>query len=322
MEVLIQGVISRIESKDYYVLTEEKHELVRCSLKGRFKKIFRLKKDKLYHTDIAVVGDIVSFEMNDDGTGVIHGIAERRNYLSRKAPRIKGAGYRGERLEQIIAANIDHFIIVISVLEPPFNNKVLDRLIVLGESAHLNISIIINKCDLDENNFIDEWVSIYNEIGYDVIKSSVVTGNGMKKIKELVKGRKNLFWGQSGVGKSSVLNTIFPGLSLETGPISSFTEKGTHRTVTAVMLNPEKDTFIIDTPGIREIDPFGIKKEDLSHYFIEFSEYSANCKFNTCTHHHEPNCAVIAAVDNNKIRIERYESYLRMLDTIEEDMIF
>ncbi len=260
--------------------------------------------------------------MNDDGTGVIYEIAERRNYLSRKAPRIKGAGYRGERLEQIIAANIDHFVIVTSVLEPPFNNKVLDRFIVIGESAHLNISVIINKCDLDANDFIDEWVNIYNEIGYDVIKSSVVTGQGMKKIKEFITGGKNLFWGQSGVGKSSILNTIFPLLTLETGAISSFTVKGMHRTVTAVMLNPEKNIFIIDTPGIREIDPFGIKKEDLSHYFIEFSEFSVNCRFNTCTHHHEPYCAVIAAVENNKIRVERYESYLRMLDTIEEDMIF
>jgi len=131
-----------------------------------------------------------------------------------------------------------------------------------------------------------------------------------------------LFWGHSGVGKSSLLDKLFPQLNLETGVISSFTDKGTHTTVTSIMLEVEKGTFIIDTPGVREIDPYGIRKEDLGHYFTEFAEFINNCKFSTCTHHHEPGCAVIKAVENHKISYERYESYLRILDTIEEDIIF
>ena len=260
--------------------------------------------------------------MNEDGTGVITEIRKRENYLSRKAPRIKGAGYRGERLEQIIAANIDYLFIIGSVKEPQFNNKVIDRFIVTGESSHIQVIIIINKTDLDQSNAINYWMELYSKIGYKTIKTSVKTGEGIQQIKELLPGKKSLFWGQSGVGKSSILNKILPGLALTTGKISSYTDKGTHTTVTTNMIKMTKNTFIIDTPGIREIDPFGIKKEDLGHYFLDFTDYIYDCRFNTCTHHHEPGCAVVEAVKNQEISEYRYDSYLRILETIEEDIIF
>lgn len=296
--------------------------MIRSGLKGKFKKDFNLKKDKLYLTDIAVTGDVVQFDLNRDGTGIIHTVEKRRNYLSRKAPRIKGAGYRGERLEQVVAANIDELYAVNSVFEPDFNNKVVDRFLVTGESAHIKVNIIINKTDLDKERQIDAWSGLYRSAGYDVFMTSVKKKTGISELKNEMKGKRSLFWGHSGVGKSSLLNTIYPSLNLRTGIISTFTDKGTHTTVTAEMIKIEPGTFIIDTPGIREIEPYGVRKEDLGHYFPEFLPYINKCKFNTCTHHHEPGCAVIDAVDEGRISIYRYESYLKILDTIEEDIIF
>ncbi len=259
--------------------------------------------------------------MNEDGTGVIHTIYERKNYLSRKAPRIRGASYRGERLEHVIAANLDNLFIVGSTYEPSFNNKVIDRLLVIGESAHLNVIIIINKLDLGKEE-IKDWSKLYSSIGYKVFMLSALNNEGIHELREQLADKKNLFFGHSGVGKSSLINALFPNLELRVGEISSFTEKGTHTTVTSIMIRVANSTFVIDTPGIREIDPYGIKKEDLGHYFVEFSPYISDCKFNTCTHYHEPGCAVIKAVENEEISYKRYESYLKMLETIEEDIIF
>jgi len=260
--------------------------------------------------------------LNADGTGVIYEIKDRENYLSRKAPKIRGASYRGERLEQIIASNLDHLFIVTSINEPLFNNKVLDRLLIVGETSHISISIIINKSDLDARSDIAEWDELYSRIGYNVFITSTVSNLGIDKLNEKIKGKKNLFFGHSGVGKSSILNKMFPNLDLKVGKISGFKDKGTHTTVTTNMIQVDKSTFVIDTPGIREIDPFGIRKEDLGHYFLEFKDFLNDCRFNTCTHFHEPGCAVIEAVKNGKISNKRYESYLRILETIEEDINF
>jgi len=260
--------------------------------------------------------------MNEDGTGVIYQVLPRKNYLSRKAIKTRGASYRGERLEQIIAANIDNIFIVTSILEPDFNNKTLDRFLVTCESAGITPIIIINKSDLADIEISEYWKKLYEEIGYKVFLTSVLLESGIKEIKSFLHKKKNLFWGQSGVGKSSILNVLFPELELKIGEISSYTSKGTHTTVTSTMFNVEKSTYIIDTPGIREIDPYGIKKEDVGHFFPEFNKHLRNCRFNTCTHHHEPGCAVINALENNEISAERYDSYLRILDTIEKDINF
>jgi ribosome biogenesis GTPase len=281
-----------------------------------------MKKDKLYLIDIASVGDYVDYDLNDDGTGSIYSIEKRKNYISRKAPKIKGSSYRGERLEQIVASNIDNFFIITSIFSPEFNNKVIDRFLVVGESAKLNCFIVINKEDLDQENLLSDWEEIYSAIGYKVIRTSAKTNIGIDKLKKLLKGKKNILWGQSGVGKSSLLNNIYPGLNLKTKLISTFNEKGTHSTVTSTMFKVDKNTFVIDTPGVREIDPYGIRKEDLGHYFREFLPYIKNCKFNTCTHYHEPGCAVIRAVEEEEIFPERYDSYLKLLDTVEQDIIF
>jgi len=260
--------------------------------------------------------------LNNDGTGVIYEISERRNYLSRKAPRLRGAGYRGERLEQVIAANVDNLFIVNSVINPIFNNKVIDRIIVAGESSHLKIVILINKIDLGLNDEINKFFELYESLGYKVILTCAKAGTGLDELKKELTGRRNIFWGHSGVGKSSILNSVYPELKLKTAEISKATSKGKHTTVTSLLLEVEKNTFIIDTPGVREIDPYGITKENLGHYFVEFLPHINKCRFNTCTHFHEPDCAVTMAIDEGMISYERYESYLNILETIEDDMVF
>jgi len=281
-----------------------------------------LKKDKLFYTDFIAVGDYVEFEKNDDGTGVITKIQERKNHISRKLPKVRGASYRGERLEQVVAANIDNVLIVTSIHQPDFNHRVLDRFLASAESSHLNPVIVLNKSDLDESGIGDTWQKIYEGIGYKFFLTSIKNDLGLSSLKNELIGSKNLFWGQSGVGKSSLLNKLFPGLNFRIGDVSKLSSKGTHTTVTAVMKKVEEETYIIDTPGIREIEPYGIRKSDLGYYFIEFKKFINKCKFNTCTHHHEPDCAVIDAVNRELITEQRYDSYLRMLDTIEDDINF
>jgi ribosome biogenesis GTPase len=260
--------------------------------------------------------------MNDDGTGVIYEILPRQNYLSRKAIKTRGASYRGERLEQIIASNIDNIFVVTSTTEPDFNNKTLDRFLVACESSHIKTNIIINKIDLVEDESISDWARLYRRVGYEIYLTSIYHHKSYNKLKRALVGKKNLFWGQSGVGKSSLFNVLYPGLNLNVGKISNYTSKGTHTTVTSHMIFVGDETYIIDTPGVREIDPFGIKKEFLGHYFKEFELYINDCRFNTCTHHHEPGCAIIRAVETGGISEERYESYLRILNSVEEDINF
>ncbi|MDP4174574.1 MAG: ribosome small subunit-dependent GTPase A [Bacteroidota bacterium] len=298
------------------------NRIIRCVAKGKFKNEYNLKKDKLFKVNYVTVSDEVEFDFNNDGSGVIFKVYERKNYLSRKAPRIKGAGFRGERLEQVIAANIDNLFVVSSISTPKFNNKAVDRLIVVGESSKIQTTLIINKADLSQDEELEAWAELYNEIGYRVIVTSVKTNEGLEEIRELAKGKKNILWGHSGVGKSSIINALYPSLNLKTGEISNFTQKGKHTTVTSLLSRVENDTYIIDTPGIREIDPYGLTKESLGHYFVEFLPYLEKCRFNTCTHHHEPDCGVIEAVENEEISPERYDSYINMLETVEEDMVY
>ncbi len=270
-------------------------------------------------TDIAVVGDRVEFQLNDDGSGVIETIQERNSFLSRKAAKVKGAGVKGGRLEQVIASNLDALYIIVSADQPEFNNKTLDRFLIVGESAGLQTKIVLNKTDLIIADEFDEIISLYESIGYEVFPCSTKSGKGLNELKKSLAGKTSLLWGPSGVGKSSILTTLFPALDLETGEISTFHNKGKHTTVTVWMHHVGENTFIIDTPGVREIEAYGIKKEDLGHYFPEFVPFINECKYNTCTHDHEPGCAVFEAVEKEIISAERYDSYLRILATTEKE---
>lgn len=314
----MKGIVSRIESKDYYVLIDDNRE-IRCSLRGKLKLEAEWKKEKLLYTDLVVVGDIVEFELNEDGTGIIEKIPERRNYLSRKAPFIKGVSEKGKRFEQIIAANIDYTFCVVSIDQPKFNNRVLDRMLVTAESCETTPIIIINKYDLMKKKKIDYWYELYKTLGYKVIRASVVTGQGMDKIKEIIQGKTSVFIGHSGVGKSSILNQLDPRINQKVGEVSDAWNKGRHTTVTARLFKLNDNTLVIDTPGVREIEPYGLTREDITHYFKEISLVSTKCKFNTCTHTHEPDCAVKKYVDKEIIPYERYESYLRLVETLDDE---
>jgi ribosome biogenesis GTPase len=314
----MKGIVSRIESKDYYVLTDDDKE-IRCVLRGKLKLEAEWKKEKLLYTDLIVVGDVVEFELNEDGTGVIEKIPERKNYLSRKAPYIKGVSEKGRRFEQIIAANIDYTFCVVSVDKPKFNNRVLDRMLVTAESCETTPIIFINKYDLFKKKRKDYWYELYTTLGYKVIRTSVITGQGIDEIKNVIQGKTSVFIGHSGVGKSSILNQLDPRINQKVGEVSEVWNKGRHTTVTAQLFKLNENTFVIDTPGVREIEPFGLTREDITHYFREIAIVARNCKFNTCTHTHEPDCAVKEAVEQEIIPYERYESYLRLVETLEED---
>lgn len=212
--------------------------------------------------------------------------------------------------------------IVSSAVSPGFNNRVIDRLIVTALSLKITPHLIINKMDLCNKAEFKYWKELYNNVNCKVYLTEAVKSKGLEEIKVNLKGKVSAFWGQSGVGKSSILNSLYPELKHRVGEISEQTNKGTHTTVTSVLSEVEENTFVIDTPGIREIEPYGIQKIDLCHYFKEFTNYIDNCKFNTCTHFHEPGCAVIQAVKEEKISIDRYESYLNLLDSIEDGMLF
>ncbi len=316
----MKGRVSRIESKDYYVLCDGKE--YRCVLRGKLKLEVEWKKDKLIYTDLVVVGDYVDFELMDDGTGVIEKLPERHNYLSRKAPYIKGISEKGKRFEQIIAANIDYTFIVNSIDKPKFNNRALDRMLVTAESCETTPIIIINKIDLYKKKKELYWYELYTALGYKVKKTSTITGEGIDEIKELIKGKTSVFIGHSGVGKSSIMNQLGSRINQKVGEISRAWQKGKHITVTARMFELDDDTFVIDTPGLREIEPFGLTREDISHYFKEIKIVAKDCKFNRCTHTHEPDCKVKEAVEKYIIPPERYESYLRLIETLNENEFY
>ena len=277
-----------------------------------------MKQNKQYVLDIVTVGDRVKISLNKDGRGEILKIMERDNFFSRKAPRLKGTSGKGERLEQIFASNLDNIVIITSADKPVFNNGLTDRIIVAAESSNINVKIVINKSDIGSIEEIADWKEIYESCGYQVLVTSVVSNSGLYELKESLSNSSNLFCGQSGVGKSSLLNGLFPKLDFKVGEVSESSNKGKHTTVASILKKVDDDTIIIDSPGIREFAPFGLKKEDLGYYFIDMLPYITNCKFNTCTHLHEPGCAVIEAVENEAIAVERYYSYLNILENLED----
>ncbi|MDA3861366.1 MAG: ribosome small subunit-dependent GTPase A [Melioribacteraceae bacterium] len=267
---------------------------------------------------MVAVGDRVKISLNLDGRGESLKIFDRKNLFSRKAPRLKGTSGKGERLEQIFAANLDNIVIVASANQPEFNNRLIDRIAVAAESSNIDVIIVINKNDTAVPEEVEGWKEIYSSCGYNVIVTSVLENTGLYQLSEAIKNSTNLFCGQSGVGKSSLLNSLFPQLDFRVGEVSETSHKGKHTTVASVLQKVDDSTVIIDSPGIREFAPFGIMREDLSYHFMDISPFVNSCKFNTCTHLHEPGCAVIEAVDKELVSVERYYSYLNILENIED----
>lgn len=300
-----EGVVIRSTGLWHDVMVEG--EIIPATIRGRF----RLAEDDV--TNPVSVGDRVLLRLGADGTGLITEIRERKNKLSRRA-----AGRRVGR-EHIIATNIDRVWNIQSVRLPKPNTGFIDRVFAVAEAHDIASGLVINKVDLiSEKNRrqIAELVGLYERLGFPVLLTSAKTGHGLERYREVLSDRTSVLTGPSGVGKSSILNAIEPGLELKTSEVSEKTRKGRH-TTTYVSLYPlSGGGFIVDTPGIREFGILDIEPWELGHYFVEFREHLESCRFPTCTHDHEPECGVKEAVESGAIAESRYRSYLGILDSI------
>lgn len=300
---ILEGRVLRAQSGNYFVKLPGEDNPLKCSLRGR------LKKDRQRITDLAAAGDCVQLVRVDEHTGVIEEILPRGSKLSRTL--VRGT----LTLEQVIAANIDQVVVVTSIQEPPFNHFMLDQFLVVAESAELDAVICLNKMDLmDEKSQAELMpkIEVYKEIGYQVILTSATTREGLEGLKEVIRDKISVFFGQSGVGKSCLLNAIQPGLKLRVSEVSAKTGLGTHTTSVAELLPLHMGGYVCDTPGIRRLRFWGIKKGELPFCFPEMQPLLQKCHYPNCSHGEEPGCAVRAAVEEGEFSKFRYKSYLRM----------
>jgi ribosome biogenesis GTPase / thiamine phosphate phosphatase len=302
------GRVIQSTGKWYKVAVANKG-IIECTLPGKFR--MEIKREV---TNPVAVGDVVNFSVNEDGTGLITEIMERENYIPRQAT-------HGKRGEQILVANIDRAWVVQSVKEPKLNTGFTDRFLVTCEAYEVPAGIVINKMDLANRKtagFIEMISELYKSLGYPVLNTSIKNETSLEPFINELKGKTSVFIGPSGVGKTSLLNAIDPGLDLKVGEISSYSQKGKHTTTFARLVPLQTGGFIVDTPGIREFGIVNIEKSELSLYFPEMIEPRENCKYYNCTHYHEPDCGVEEAYRHGKIDPARYESYLNILDSLEE----
>jgi ribosome biogenesis GTPase len=308
-----KGLVIKSQSGFYTVFTQDGEEVV-CHLRGRLKK-------ERSETDIVAVGDRVRFSPPSDGPGMIEEVEERERALARLAPLSGGRGarrwdrdgYLAER-EQIIIANPDQAVFVIACAEPEPRLRMLDRLLVGAELQSIPPIICANKIDLVDPDEAREFFSIYEEIGYPVIYTSAATGEGVPDLAAYLKGKVSAMMGPSGVGKSSLLNAVQPGLGLEVREVSRSTYKGRHTTVVRELFPLKGGGWVADTPGIRALALFDVDPEEIDAYFPDIARYVADCRFSDCTHTVEPDCAVMKAVAEGIIHDHRYESFVRLRD--------
>ena len=304
----IEGLVIRTTGSWYRVLVDSA-SLFDCRLRGNY----RLRGNK--QTNPVAVGDRVLFDLQDDGTGVILDVLDRRNYIVRRATKLS-------KQTHVIAANIDLLCVVATLGLPRTSTGFIDRLLVTAEAYRIPACVVFNKCDLlvdpDLRAAQDEVASIYRGAGYPVLEVSALSGAGLDSLKEAIAGKTVLFSGHSGVGKSALLNAISPGLGLKVGHISDWSLKGKHTTTFAEIF-PFADGYLIDTPGIKEFGMVDFTPQELSHFFPEMRRVLHDCRFANCTHRHEPQCAVKKAVDDGLISSERYSNYISILEGIEAD---
>jgi ribosome biogenesis GTPase / thiamine phosphate phosphatase len=289
---VLPGLIVRAQSGFFEVATDEGR--IMTQLRGRLKRGPRT-------GDAAALGDRVRVSRLDDGTGSIEEVLPRQRVLSRKAP--------GRKAEQVIVANPDQVVFVVACADPDPNFRMLDRLLVTAERERIPARICANKIDLVVERAARAEFGEYTRLGYPVHYTSAISGKGVRALRMALAGKISVFAGPSGVGKSSLLNAIQPGLGLHTAEVSQTTGKGTHTTVVPELLALDVGGYVADTPGLRAFALWDIEPEEVDGYFPELRELVADCAFNDCTHLHEPGCAVIAAVERGQVSPERYDSY-------------
>ncbi len=308
----MQGVVIKSTGSWYTVLSES--GTVECRIKG----VFRIKDIKT--TNPIAVGDNVDFELEADGRGVIHSIADRKNYIIRKSINLS-------KQSHILAANVDQALLVVTLAFPRTSAGFIDRFLLTAEAYHIPTKIIFNKVDLflkDEKAMkeLNDFIAIYEKIGYKCFKVSATEKTDIDAMRNLTKGKTTLISGHSGVGKSTLVNAMDSSLDLKVGEISDAHNKGKHTTTFAEMHPLSYGGFIIDTPGIKELGLVDMEKEEIGDYFPEMHAIKNQCKFNNCMHVNEPKCAVISAIEKGEIALSRYTSYLGIMNGEELDVSY
>ncbi len=299
----LSGVVLRLQSGFYYVHTSQ--GLVACSLRGR------MKQNRL-NEDLVAVGDRVHILLSNTESGVIESIEPRRNSLVRLAPSARG------EYQQVILSNLDLLVCVFACAQPEPHLRMLDRFLVIAEKQCLACMIVANKVDLVGEEKARLLFDRYPPLGYQVVYSSASTGEGVDQLKCMLWNKTAAFTGPSGVGKTSLLNALQPGLGNKVRQVSGLTSKGRHATVVRELFALNENTYLADLPGMREVGLWDIQPEELDAYFPEIKNLVQECKFNNCTHSTEPGCAVRQAASQGQIHADRYQSYLNMRAGIKE----
>lgn len=308
----MKGLVIKNTGYWYTVLTDE-GGTVDCKIKGNF----RLKG--IRSTNPVAVGDRVTIQPNQEGTAFITDIEDRRNYIIRKSQNLS-------KQSHILAANVDQAVLVVTINYPETSTTFIDRFLASAEAYSVPVILAFNKRDLlsaEELHYQDMMMQLYDTIGYKCLSISATENIGIDELTTLLQGKITLFSGNSGVGKSTLLNAILPNANLRTSEISDAHNTGMHTTTFSEMLPLLKDTtenngWVIDTPGIKGFGTFDMEPEEICSYFKEIFKFSKDCRFNNCTHTHEPGCAVIQAIEDHYIALSRYNSYLSMLNDKEE----
>lgn len=299
-----------------YTVKSDAGSVFDCKVKGNF----RIRGIRT--TNPVAIGDRVTFipqEVDSDieqaRQGLITALDERSNYIIRKSTNLS-------KQSHIIAANIDRCFLVVTIRQPETPLQFIDRFLASAEAYRIPVTIVFNKIDLIDpewQDYLDAVIRLYETIGYPCRRISAETGDGVEELRHELSGNITLLSGNSGVGKSTLINRLYPHLCLKTSEISDAYDTGKHTTTFSEMYEVDGGGYIIDTPGIKGFGTFDMKREEVGHYFKEIFLYSANCRFNNCTHTHEPHCAVREAVERHDIAESRYNSYLSMLEDENEE---
>lgn len=304
----MHGLVIR-NTGSWYTVAADDGSIWDCKVKGNF----RLKG--IRSTNPVAIGDRVEFITQPDNTALISAIDDRKNYVIRRSTNLS-------KQSHIIAANVDQCFLIVTLRQPETATTFIDRFLASAEAYRIPVVLIFNKVDLldeEDRELLKGMTTLYRTIGYECCVVSAMTGEGVEELRGRLQGNITLLSGNSGVGKSTLINRLFPNLHLKTSELSDAYNTGKHTTTFSEMYPIEGGGYIIDTPGIKGFGTFDFEREEVGHFFKEIFRFSADCRFNNCTHTHEPGCAVRDAVDRHDISLSRYTSYLSMLNDKEED---
>ncbi|QPC82258.1 ribosome small subunit-dependent GTPase A [Phototrophicus methaneseepsis] len=315
----LNGLVVKEQSGFYWVEAEDESITI-CQLRGRL-------KEEAQASDIAAIGDRVIFsQIEVDGIeeerGVIEEVEERTSVLSRAVRTTGKRGVGQAEREHVLIANADQAFFVFAAAQPTPNLRMLDRMLVAGERSEIeSLIIIINKIDLEDPSTVNALIAPYRDMGYEVLYTSAAQNVGIDALRQHLAGKISVFTGPSGVGKTSLLNRIQPGLGRTVKAISDYSQEGMHTTRDSALVKLENGGYLADTPGIRAIQVWDVEPDELDGYFRDLAEYVEQCKFSNCTHTNEPGCAVKAAVKAGKISKTRYENYLHLREDLKDTYI-